>query len=45
MAAHVRLKNEFTEEEKYHNLKGWLKLRLTDGGAKESQPSTHDTKR
>ena len=43
--APLRLKNEFTEEEKYHNLKGWLKLRLTDGGANESQPSTHDTKR
>ena len=25
MAAHVRLKNEFTEGEKYHNLMRWLK--------------------
>ena len=24
MAAHTRLKNEFTEEEKYHNLMTWL---------------------
>ena len=24
MAAHTRLKNEFTEEEKYHNLMRWL---------------------
>ena len=26
MAAHVRLKNEFTEDEKYHNHMTWLKL-------------------
>ena len=25
MAAHVCLKNEFTEDEKYHNLMKWLK--------------------
>ena len=25
MAAHVYLKNEFTEDEKYHNLMSWLK--------------------
>ena len=25
MAAHARLKNEFTEDEKYHNLMTWLK--------------------
>ena len=24
MAAHMRLKNEFTEDEKYHNLVRWL---------------------
>ena len=24
MAEHVRLKNEFTEDEKYHNLMRWL---------------------
>ena len=24
MAAHARLKNEFTEEEKYHNFMSWL---------------------
>ena len=24
MAAHARLKNEFTEDEKYHNLMSWL---------------------
>ena len=24
MAGHVRLKNEFTEDEKYHNLMTWL---------------------
>ena len=28
MAAHARLKNEFTEDEKCHNLMGWLKLHL-----------------
>ena len=28
MAAHARLKNEFTEDENYHNLKGWLILYL-----------------
>ena len=26
MAAHARLKNEFTEDEKYHNLIRWLIL-------------------
>ena len=26
MAAHACLKNEFTEDEKYHNLVRWLKL-------------------
>ena len=26
MAAHARLKNEFTEDEKYHNLMSWLIL-------------------
>ena len=24
MAAHARLKNEFTEDDKYHNLMSWL---------------------
>ena len=24
MTPHARLKNEFTEDEKYHNLMGWL---------------------
>ena len=24
MAAYARLKNEFTEDEKYHNLMSWL---------------------
>ena len=28
MAAHVRLKNEFTENEKYHNLMSWLNFKL-----------------
>ena len=28
MAAHARLKNEFTEDEKYHNLMRWLILFL-----------------
>ena len=28
MAAHARLKNEFTEDEKYHNLMRWLKWRF-----------------
>ena len=28
MAAHARLKNEFTEDEKCHNLMSWLKLRF-----------------
>ena len=26
MAAHARLKNEFTEDEKYHNLMRWLNV-------------------
>ena len=26
MAAHARLKNEFTEDEKYHNLMSWLSM-------------------
>ena len=26
MAAHAHLKNEFMEDEKYHNLMTWLKL-------------------
>ena len=26
MAVHVRLKNEFTEDEKYQNLMSWLDL-------------------
>ena len=26
MAAHARLKNEFTDDEKYHNLMSWLKF-------------------
>ena len=28
MAAHARLKNEFTEDEKYHNVMRWLKCDL-----------------
>ena len=28
MAVHARLKNEFTEDEKCHNLKRWLKIRI-----------------
>ena len=28
MAAHARLKNEFTEDEKYNNLMTWLKYGL-----------------
>ena len=31
MAVHVRLKNAFTEDEKYHNLMSWLKY--TDLGS------------
>ena len=31
MAAHVRLKNEFTEDEKYHNPMSWLKYELFSG--------------
>ena len=27
MAAHARLKNAFTEDEMYHNLMSWLKLK------------------
>ena len=30
MAAHVRLKNEFTEDEKYHNLIRWIILFWND---------------
>ena len=29
MAAHARLKNEFTEDEKYHNLMRWLNCIFT----------------
>ena len=29
MAVHARLKNEFMEDEKYHNLMTWLKLKFT----------------
>ena len=28
MAAHVHLKNKFTEDEKYHNLMSWLKYSI-----------------
>ena len=31
MAAHARLKNEFSEDEKYHDLIGWLKCHLRKG--------------
>ena len=31
MAAHARLKNEFKEDEKYHNLMSWLKLSISTG--------------
>ena len=31
MAAHARLKNEFTEGEKCHNLMSWLKWFIRDG--------------
>ena len=31
MAAHARLKNEFTEDEKYHNLMRWLNYVRMDG--------------
>ena len=42
MAACARLKNEFTEDEKYHNLMRWLKyqrvhIRQTD--AREDRPA------
>ena len=30
MAAHARLKNEFTEDEKYHNLMTWLLFLFTE---------------
>ena len=30
MAAHACLKNEFTEDEKYHYLTRWLKLSIRD---------------
>ena len=33
MAAHARLKNEFTEDEEYHNLMRWLNLFQFQGGA------------
>ena len=34
MAAHAHLKNEFTEDEKYHNLMSWLKLLIGEGWQK-----------
>ena len=33
MAGHARLKNEFTEDEKYHNLMTWL-IRFTESKEK-----------
>ena len=30
MVAHARLKNEFTEDEKYHNLMSWLNYTSRD---------------
>ena len=33
MAAHARLKNEFTDDEKYHNLMRWLKCCLFSQGS------------
>ena len=30
MAAHACLKNEFTEDEKYHNLMSWLKYNIEE---------------
>ena len=39
MAAHAHLKNEFTEDEKYHNLMSWLiYLTDTDGMANSVDP-------
>ena len=36
MAAHARLKNEFTEDEKCHNLKSWLDLGLLQQSPKQN---------
>ena len=35
MAAHARLKNEFTEDEKCHNLMSWLIFLLTEQATKK----------
>ena len=40
MAAHARLKNEFTEDEKYHNLMCWL----INYQSTETQHQSTDTK-
>ena len=35
MAVHACLKNEFTEDEKYHNLMRWLKYAYLSGDSSE----------
>ena len=43
MAAHARLKNEFTEEEKYHNLMRWLNYTWSSRRASESNRVATET--
>ena len=38
MAAHAHLKNEFTEDEKYHNLMSWLISQVSDEDAHVIRP-------
>ena len=40
MAAHARLKTEFTEDEKYHNLMSWLKYFLNIVQQETAQKNT-----
>ena len=51
MAAHARLKNEFTEDEKYHNLMSWLVYAYWDTDARNKElwwsytiPAAHESK-
>ena len=38
MAVHAHLKNEFTEDENYHNLMKWLKFSFCEDQASATQP-------
>ena len=42
MAAHALLKNEFTEDEKYHNLKSWLNYLFSKSLIEEEKSNMQD---